>query len=90
MMFGVFNVRVPPDGWTPSGYVPPVQQKRLVTTAHVTADEAIKTPQFWLLWGVLCMNVTAGIGILAQASPLCRRCFPGPSRPRPRQASSAS
>jgi MFS family permease len=81
MMFGVFNVRVPPDGWKPTGYVPPVQQKRLVTTAHVTADEAIKTPQFWMLWGVLCMNVTAGIGILAQASPLVQESFPGSVTP---------
>ena len=77
MMFGVFNVRVPPDGWKPEGYVAPAKPKKLVTTAHVTADQAIKTPQFWLLWGVLCMNVTAGIGILAQASPLIQESFPG-------------
>jgi MFS family permease len=81
MMFGVFNVRVPPEGWTPAGYVPSAQRRRLVTTAHVTADEAIKTPQFWLLWGVLCMNVTAGIGILAQASPLVQESFPGSVTP---------
>ena len=77
MMFGVFNVRVPPEGWKPEGYVAPAKPKKLVTTAHVTADQAIKTPQFWLLWGVLCMNVTAGIGILAQASPLIQESFPG-------------
>ena len=77
MMFGVFNVRVPPDGWKPEGYVAPAKPRKLVTTAHVTADQAIKTPQFWLLWGVLCMNVTAGIGILAQASPLIQESFPG-------------
>ncbi|MCC7010800.1 MAG: OFA family MFS transporter [Acidobacteria bacterium] len=77
MMFGVFNVRVPPDGWTPAGFVPKAATNRLITTANVTADEAIRTPQFWLLWGVLCMNVTAGIGILAQASPLIQESFPG-------------
>jgi Na+/melibiose symporter-like transporter len=81
MMFGVFNVRVPPDGWKPKGYVPSTQTRRLVTLAHVTADEAIKTPQFWMLWGVLCMNVTAGIGILAQASPLIQESFPGSVTP---------
>jgi MFS family permease len=81
MMFGVFNVRVPPDGWKPKGYTPSVQRKRLVTSAHVTADEALKTPQFWLLWVVLCMNVTAGIGILAQASPLVQESFPGSVTP---------
>ena len=81
MMFGVFNVRVPPDGWTPKHFVPPARPKKLVTTAHVTADEAIKTPQFWLLWTVLCMNVTAGIGVLAQASPLVQESFPGTVTP---------
>ena len=77
MMFGVFNVRVPPEGWVPEGYVPRVTRRALVTSASVTADAAITTPQFWLLWGVLCMNVTAGIGVLAQASPLIQEAFPG-------------
>jgi MFS family permease len=77
MMFGVFTVRVPPDGWKPEGYVPKTSTNKLITSANVTADEAIKTPQFWLLWAVLCLNVTAGIGILAQASPLIQESFPG-------------
>ena len=77
MMFGVFTVRVPRDGWTPAGYEAPRSARRLVTTANVTADAATTTPQFWLLWGVLCTNVTAGIGILAQASPLIQESFPG-------------
>lgn len=77
MMFGVFNVRVPAEGWKPDGYVPRASTSRLITTANVTADQAIRTPQFWLLWGVLCMNVTAGIGVLAQASPLIQESFPG-------------
>jgi MFS family permease len=75
MMFGVFTVRVPAPNWKPEGFVPPAQPKKLVTTANVTADEAIKTPQFWLLWVVLCMNVTAGIGVLAQASPMIQEMF---------------
>jgi len=77
MMFGVFTVRVPRDGWTPGGVQPASSAHRLVASAAVTADTAIATPQFWLLWGVLCTNVTAGIGILAQASPLIQESFPG-------------
>jgi MFS family permease len=49
----------------------------MVTTGNVTADRAIRTPQFWLLWMVLCMNVTAGIGVLGQASPMIQEMFPG-------------
>ncbi len=78
MMFGVFTVRVPAADWKPEGYTPPVKQDNaMITTASVTADEAIKTPQFYLLWLVLFLNVTAGIGILAQASPLIQEMFPG-------------
>jgi MFS family permease len=55
--------------------VAPTAARKLVTSAQVLADEALKTPQFYLLWGVLCCNVTAGIGILAQASPMCQDMF---------------
>ncbi|GAA4380981.1 L-lactate MFS transporter [Hymenobacter koreensis] len=75
MMFGVFTIRVPAEGWKPEGYVPNAQQSALITTANVDADNAIKTPQFWLLWVVLCMNVTAGIGVLESASPLIQDSF---------------
>jgi MFS family permease len=77
MMFGVAIVRVPPPGYVPPGYVPPATPKRLVTAASVSADGALKTPQFWLLWAVLCLNVTAGIAVLAQASPMIQEMFPG-------------
>jgi MFS family permease len=77
MMFGVFTVRVPPEGWKPKGWTAPVKSTALVTTANVTADQAIKTPQFWLLWGVLFLNVTAGIGVIAQASPMIQEVFSG-------------
>jgi MFS family permease len=77
MMFGVFTVRVPPDGWTPAGYVPPARSSRMITTENVTAKDAVRTPQFWLLWIVLCFNVTAGIGVLEQASPMIQEMFPG-------------
>ena len=75
MVFGSMTVRVPPPGWKPAGFVPRTVEQELVTTANVTADEAIKTPQFWLLWAVLCLNVTAGIGILGQASNMCQSMF---------------
>ena len=77
MMFGVFTVRVPPPGWTPRGWVPSEHPKPMVTTGNVTANRAIRTPQFWLLWMVLCLNVTAGIGVLGQASPMIQEMFPG-------------
>ncbi|MFI5841485.1 OFA family MFS transporter [Catenuloplanes sp. NPDC051500] len=76
MMFGVFNVRVPADGWKPEGWDPAtVTAKPLVTTASVSAANAIKTPTFWFLWIVLFCNVTAGIGILEQASPMIQDFF---------------
>ncbi len=75
MLFGAWLVRVPAEGWKPDGWTPPVQTRALVTRAHVSVDTAWKTPQFWLLWVVLCMNVSAGIGILGQASLMCQDLF---------------
>ncbi|HEY3662616.1 MAG TPA: OFA family MFS transporter [Chthoniobacterales bacterium] len=77
MMFGSFIVRVPAADWKPAGYIPPAKSNGLITTANVTVDQAWRTPQFWLLWIVLCFNVTAGIGILEQASPMIQEMFPG-------------
>ena len=75
MMFGVFTVRVPADGWKPDGYVPVENKNTLVATHGVMAAEAIKTPQFYLLWGVLFCNVTAGIALLYAASPMIQTLF---------------
>ncbi|GIF53703.1 MFS transporter [Asanoa ferruginea] len=76
MMFGVVNVRVPAEGWRPDGFDPAtVAAKPLVTTASVSAANAIRTRSFWLLWIVLFCNVTAGIGILEQASPMIQDFF---------------
>ena len=75
MLFGAAIVRVPEPSWTPEGYTPPAERKAMVTHAHVAVDVAWKTPQFWLLWAVLCLNVTAGIGILGQASLMCQDMF---------------
>jgi MFS family permease len=76
MMFGAFIVRVPADDWKPAGWDPSmVKHRELVTTASVSARNAIKTPQFWLLWVALFCNVTAGIGILEQAAPMIQDFF---------------
>jgi MFS family permease len=73
MMFGVFTVAVPPDGWKPEGWVPVTGKQKLITTANVTAANAIRTPQFWLVWGALFLNVSAGIGVLQTASPIIQQ-----------------
>lgn len=78
MTMGWLLIRVPADGWRPAGWDPAVQRtKAMVTTAGVSAANAIKTPQFWLLWIVLCFNVTAGIGILEKANPIYQDFFRG-------------
>jgi MFS family permease len=77
MMLGVVTVRVPPEGWMPEGYSAPARPQRLVTTGNVSADNAIRTRQFYLLWFVLFLNVTAGIGVLGQASPMIQEMFKG-------------
>jgi MFS family permease len=77
MTVGAVIVRVPAPGWRPEGYVAPTQSKKLITTNNVFVYEALKTPQFWLIWWVLCLNVTAGIGVLGQASAMSQEMFPG-------------
>jgi MFS family permease len=77
MMVGAWIVRVPAPGWAPEGWIAPAQPKKLVTTKNVYVYEALKTPQFWLIWWVLCLNVTAGIGVLGQASAMSQEMFAG-------------
>jgi MFS family permease len=77
MMVGATIVRVPPEGWAPAGYVAPARSIRLITRENVFVYDALKTPQFWLIWWVLCLNVTAGIGVLGQASAMSQEMFPG-------------
>jgi len=73
----VFTVRVPASGWLPAGFVPGAVANRMITTQNVEVGEATRTPQFWLLWVMLCVNVTAGIGIIEQASPMIQEMFAG-------------
>ena len=77
MMVGAAIVRVPAPGWKPAGYTPPVVAQKLITKNDVFVYDALKTPQFWLIWWVLCLNVTAGIGVLGQASAMTQEMFPG-------------
>ena len=77
MIVGSIIVRIPAPGWKPEGYVAPVQPKKLITTSNVFVYRALKTPQFWLIWWILCLNVTAGIGVLGQASAMSQEMFPG-------------
>ncbi|HEY1746568.1 MAG TPA: OFA family MFS transporter [Xanthobacteraceae bacterium] len=77
MLVGSMIVRVPAPGWKPEGYTPPVQATKLITTSDVFVYDSYKTPQFWLIWLILCLNVTAGIGVLGQASLMSQEMFPG-------------
>jgi len=74
MMIGAALVRVPGPDFKPAAAPAP---RKLVSTHDVYVYDAVRTPQFWLLWGVLCMNVTAGIGVLGQASAMSQEIFPG-------------
>jgi MFS family permease len=77
MMVGSAIVRIPAPGWRPEGWTAPAQPKKLITSRNVYVYDALKTPQFWLIWWVLCLNVTAGIGVLGQASAMSQEMFPG-------------
>jgi len=77
MLVGVFIVRVPAADWAPAGYVPKTQSQKMITTRNVLVGQAVTTPQFYLLWVVLFVNVTAGIGVLGQASLMIQEMFPG-------------
>ena len=76
MSAGAFGFRVPPSDWKPSGWAPKEGGgKSMITDHEVHLNKAWKTPQFWLVWGVLCLNVTAGIGVLSMASPMLQDVF---------------
>jgi MFS family permease len=78
MMSGALGYRVPPSGWLPAGWTPPhAQANKMITQRHVHARKVWGIPQFWLLWMVLCMNVSAGIGVIGMASPMLQEVFGG-------------
>lgn len=78
MVCGALGYRVPPSGWKPAGWQAPAKDNNtMIATRHVHLNQAHKTPQFWLLWLVLCMNVSAGIGIIGAAAPMLQETFGG-------------
>ena len=78
MMSGALGYRIPAEGWKPEGWQPPPASKSsMITANHVHLSKAWKTRQFWLVWMVLCLNVTAGIGIIGMASPMLQEVFAG-------------
>ena len=78
MAIAAFGFRVAPVGWKPAGWTPSATAARgMITGGHVHLNTAWKTPQFWLIWAVLCMNVTAGIAVISMASPMLQEVFGG-------------
>jgi MFS family permease len=77
MTIGAFRYRLPPVGWRPDGWAPPSEKKSMITEHQVHLNDAHKTPQFWLVWWVLCLNVSAGIGVIGMASPMLQEIFAG-------------
>jgi MFS family permease len=77
MMIGSFRYRIPPPGWKPEGWKPAANSNSMITSNHVHLDNAHKTSAFWLIWLALCVNVSAGIGIIGAASPMLQETFGG-------------
>src|SRR6476661_848525 len=77
MMIGAFRYRIPPAGWRPEGWTPPEKANAMISQNNVHLKDAHKTPQFWLIWWVLCLNVSAGIGVIGMASPMLQEIFAG-------------
>jgi MFS family permease len=77
MAIGAFSYRVTPPNWQPEGWTPPSKSNAMISKANVHLDNAHKTPQFWLIWAVLCLNVSAGIGVIGMASPMLQEIFAG-------------
>ena len=90
MMFGVVTVRVPTDNWKPDGWQPKTNNNKMMTDGHVDANQAIRTPQFYFLFAVLALNVTAGIGVLGQASVMIQEMFSIDSVPKGMAVSAAA
>ena len=77
MLIAAFSYRLPAENWKPEGWEETGEGKQnaLISSNHVDIDQALKTPQFYQLWLVLCLNVTAGIGVLGVASTMMREIF---------------
>ncbi len=76
MIGGALGYRVPPADWKPAGWTGP-PQPAVISGWHVHLNDAHRTPQFWLIWFVLLLNVSASIGIIGVASPMVQEIFAG-------------
>jgi MFS family permease len=77
MMAGALGYRVPAEGWAPAGWTAPAVGNARISRFHVHLKDAHRTPQFWLIWAVLLLNVSASIGIIGIASPMLQEIFGG-------------
>ncbi len=77
MTIGALSYRVPPENWAPEGWIAPAKKSRFISSGDVHLDDAHKTLSFWMIWGVLFLNVTAGIAVLSIASPMLQEIFGG-------------
>jgi MFS family permease len=75
MMIGARIIRRPPNAEVPIDRQTKTLKNPMISFGSMTRDQAIGTKQFYLLWGMLFINVTAGIGILSQASPMIQDMF---------------
>lgn len=78
MLVAALAYRVPAPDWKPNGWTPPDDERsarKMISLRHVSMGSVLKTPQFYLLWIVLCFNVTAGIGILSVAKTMLTEIF---------------
>jgi MFS family permease len=79
MLAGALSYRVPATGWKPAGWTLPAKHhnNRMITQRHIHVKKVWRIKQFWLLWMVLCMNVSAGIGVIGMSSPMLQEVFGG-------------
>lgn len=79
MIGGALSYRIPATGWQPNNWQPTAlnNNNRMITQGHVHVSKVWGIPQFWLVWTVLCMNVSAGIGVIGMASPMLQEVFGG-------------
>lgn len=79
MLAGALSYRIPVNGWKPEGWMQPTEQKakRMITLRHIHVKNVFRIKQFWLVWAVLCMNVSAGIGVIGMSSPMLQEVFGG-------------
>ena len=78
MIAAACSFRIPAESWRPEGWNPsanPRAARKMISAHHVHIDEVLKTPQFYLLWIILCFNVTAGIGVLGVAKTMMSEIF---------------